>query len=349
MKLIDKQFEEEFIKAETSGINEMNARSLLENALTQQFRKLAMGMFSYTYLKEKQYFSLQTLFDIQGDYFDDKYVYSDFKNKFTLGIVRKEWPIIPIGLLNEVEIRIFNKYVKLFGSHDINEQLARLHSSFRVFVASVEDLAMSQIESIIGVDSKRSFDGRFIYGKITNLSATYFGTLYDFEEEVAVSPYFEANTPGFTIEGTTVIRRNVLYKLHDIKEKNIHEIASIYEHTWVHEVLHGVSYSFGLGLPFASLFWNAYLKRDIVRFFETPHTREEGEKAIVDFLNHFIESVGEMYGKNDIKKSIEEKCKDYGTMFSELISDRSIIKKSNHKNGVYQSLFALEEKQCEVC
>ncbi|MCL2053360.1 MAG: hypothetical protein FWG90_02810 [Oscillospiraceae bacterium] len=349
MTLINECWESKFKEAESCGITTLCARSLLESALKQQFRKLVMGMYSYTYLKKPQHFSLQALFDSQGDYFDANDDYEIFKEKFSVGVVRKEWPIISIKTLNEVQIRIFNKSVYLFNSFDINEQLARLNSSYRVFVAAIEDLAMSKIEGIIGADSSRNVDGRFLYGQITNLSATYFGQLYDFVKEDAVSPYFDDNVPGFTIEGTTIIRQNILYKIKGVNGNNFEDIASTYLHTWTHEILHGVSYGFKLGLPFASLFWDIYLQRDIIRYFETPHTINEGKDAIMQALDNFLEAMGKIYSDNKIKMLIDEKFKNYDSVFSALLSESKLLKTSNGENAVYQSAFALEDKQCEVC
>jgi hypothetical protein len=169
-----------FVSAEKNGISELAARTLLEEALTQQFKKLVMGMYSYAYLKDKKYFNMQALYDMNSNYFSGDDKYDDFKRKFSIGIIKKEWPVISTRELCDIEIRVFNKYVKLSRAFEINEQLSRLYSAHRVFIAAIEDIAMTQIESVIGKDSKRDIDGRLIYGKISNLSATYFGALYDF-------------------------------------------------------------------------------------------------------------------------------------------------------------------------
>jgi hypothetical protein len=90
------------------------------------------------------------------------------------------------------------------------------------------------------------------------------------------------------------------------------------------------------------------LRNDIVRYYESPHTIENGEKALVGILNFCVNSCIEFFGTafNNKKQDIENICQDYITIFSSLVSDGSLVLIAD---SLYQSVFVLEEKPCAVC
>lgn len=244
------------------------ARELLEKALIFQFQKLALGMCSYVSLYGNS-LSNYCLFPLRSFFTQvDNLSLESIQQKIAMGTILKEWEAIPISKLSDVEIKLFRKRVKLWNDIEINEQLALLGSSFRFYFAGNEQLSIAHIKHLVGhKQGSLDLDGRFIFGSIGPVSATYFGPLFHFNREFAVSPFFCESEPGFTI-GDTVVLRDVVLK------------GENKDHALTHELLHAFTYGFKDGLPFGVANWRRWIERDVCRFLITPHSFQEIDDTI---------------------------------------------------------------------
>ena len=269
IKLINDEHDKRLCSVEAQKDDIAMARSLLENSLTYQFQKLALGLCSYEALQGKLISNyclnpLKSYFSWENETFSIEAM----RQRIALGTIRKEWEIISLAQLCDIEIRLFNKYVKLWNDIEINEQLALLGSSFRFYFAGSDHLSIIHIKSLVGYgNNSLSLDGRFIFGEIVCASATYFGPLFYFTKEVAISPYFNESEPGFTVDDTTVLR-DVILK------------GGSKDHALIHELLHAFSYGYKDGLPFGVANWQRWIERDICRFLIDTHTFQELQEAV---------------------------------------------------------------------
>lgn len=327
IRLISEELNERIVSIEGNRNDISTARSTLEEALISQFQRLVLGLCSSEAL--------------QGEVLDDNclnsikdYFYSECNEitnnqileNITTGVINKQWRIISLSELKDIEIRIFNKYVSLWNDIEINEQLSLLGSSLRFFFAGNDQLSLSHIKSMLGYkDESEYIDGRFILGNISHVSATYFGPLYYFITEKASSPYFQNSIPAFTIGDTTVIRDICLHG------KSIDQIL-------IHELLHGLSYSFKDNLPFGQANWKLWIKRDICRYLIYEDTFEEAK----DEIGRYQEVANKIASVMKISKSdLYQKFMnlgfgdDFQSIFYELVED-GVIKKAT--NGMYYAI-----------
>lgn len=285
MKLISRELEQKLINQENNRNCIIKARLTLEETLIYQFRQLAIGLYAYQILTEHSIGNEE--YKRIYEFINDKTIFeenelTEFKNSFAMDIITKNIKVISLDKLKDIKIRIYNKDVHLWEGYLINEQLSILGSSLRFFFAGNDTLSLIRIKELIGYPSNDfvQIDGRFILGHIGAISTTYFGPVYDFIDELAISPFFDDRAPGFTIEETVVIRRNVIQKA---LQKSDVENSDLWLHTFIHETLHSSSYAFKDGLLFAKGYWRIYTERDICRYLNKPRKFEEIKKTF--FLN----------------------------------------------------------------
>jgi len=322
LRLINDEHEKRMASVEAQKDDIAIARSVLEESLTYQFQKLVLGLCSYEALHGKSIsnFCLNPL----KSYFsweDEPFSIEAMRQRIALGTISKDWEIITISQLGNVEIRLFHKYVNLWNDIEINEQLALLGSSLRFYFAGSDFLSIIHIKSLVGYpNNSPSLDGRFILGEIGTVSATYFGPLFYFTKELAISPYFSEAEPGFTMGDTTVIR-NVLLK------------EGSKDHVLAHELAHALAYGFKDGLPFGVTNWQGWIERDICRFLIDTHTFHELQEAIgtyqkiadraVDFTLQHIKDERNIFNNYEFL-SFQE-------IFEDLIKKEKILRKENDK------------------
>lgn len=285
MKLISRELEQKLIDQENNRNCIIKARLTLEEILIYQFRQLAIGLYAYQILTEHSISNeeYKRIYEFINDKtIDEENELTVFKNSFAMDIITKNIKVISLDKLKDIKIRIYNKDVHLWEGYLINEQLSILGSSLRFFFAGNDALSLMRIKELIGYPSNdfAQIDGRFILGNIGAISTTYFGPVYDFIDELAISPFFDDRVPGFTIEETVVIRRNVMQKA---LQKSDVENSDMWLHTFIHETLHSSSYAFKDGLLFAKGYWRIYTERDICRYLNKPRTFEEIKTTF--FLN----------------------------------------------------------------
>lgn len=320
MKVISKAFEQELILTESNRNDVKRAREVLEKALSQQFQTILLALYSSEIIKGRSLRNseLQEIEGICTVLFPENFISKGNENIFEFvsnGIYTKKWPILGLNDLKDIEIRIYNRYVFLWNVIDINEQLAILGSNYRFFFAGAMQIASSYVKKIINFeDQATSIDARFIFGEIGVSTISVGGPVFDFEDELVTSPFFNENVPGFAIGDTAVIRRNVLRKLYPSNDSGI---LSAY----LHEVLHTISYSFKDGAPFSTANWNLYIKRDICRFLKNPHSKKEITDAFWLIINNPIKSY---FSTIDTAKEVLKKFDDFSCIFELLLSEGTV-------------------------
>ena len=327
MKLINKAFEQEMYLTESNRNDIKQAREILERALLQQFQTILLALYSSEIVNGRSLQSkeLREIEEICTVLFPE-----DFKPKgndniveyVSNGIYKKKWPILGLNDLKDVEIRIYNRYVFLWNVIDINEQLAILGSNYRFFFAGAMQIASSYVKKMINFkDQSTSIDARFIFGEIGVSTISVGGPVFDFENELVTSPFFNENVPGFAIGDTAVIRRNILLKLYPSNDSGI---LSAY----LHEVLHTVSYSFKNGAPFSTANWSLYIKRDICRFLKNPHSKKEITDAFGLIIDNPIKSY---FSTIETAKEVLQKFNDFSSIFESLLSEGTVTE----DNGLF--------------
>lgn len=322
ISLINQELDERMVAVESKKNDIVVARELLEEALTFQFQRLALGLCSFASLYGNA-LSNNCINPLRS-YFSQKsenISIEELRQKISMGVLLRQWEIISISQFNSIEIRLFNKRVKLWNDIEINEQLALLGSSLRFYFVGSDQLTIAHIKSLVEYKSNQlALDGRFIFGNIGNVSATYFGPLFYFINEVAVSPYFSESEPGFTVRDTTILR--------DVALKGISK-----DHALTHELLHAFGYGFKDGLPFGVANWRRWIERDICRFLINSHTYQEIEESIGKYQKIADSLIDLMLQHNEVdytKFQSLEFC-DLHTIFDDLIKKKWIIKEDNNK------------------
>ena len=320
MRLISSILEKEMQSAELNRNNVKKARQILENGLCEQFQLLTLSLYSNDLLCGKDLTSkeLSTIKDLISRLFPETVFSSeeDIIQFVADGIYNKRWPTVDLKDLLDIEIRLYGKYVYLWDTIEINEQLALLGSNYRFYFAGSIQLAHSYIENMIGYNNEiDDFDCRYIFGEIGNISISLGGQVFDFITEIATSPYLVSNVPGFSIGDTSVIRRNIL------KECNCNNSTSHLQ-VYLHEILHTIEYSFKYGAPFTVSNWDIYLKRDICRYLINPHSKDEIDRAFEIVINPIL--LNWLEQSADI--SVFKKLTSFSDIFSKLIDSGVLIK-----------------------
>lgn len=322
--LISQELDEQMNAMESNRGDIVAARELLEKSLTFQFQRLALGMCSYASLYGGS-LSNYCLIPLKNCFpqVDSNLSLESIRQNIAKGVIQKEWEVISVSQLNSIEIRLYYKKVKLWNDIEINEQLALLGSSLRFYFAGNDQLSIAQIKNLIGYNQDSfALDGRFIFGSIGFVSATYFGPLFHFIKELAVSPYFSESEPGFTIGDTTVLRDTLLE-------------GESKDNALIHELVHAFAYVFKDGLPFGRANWRRCIERDICRYLIDSHSFNEIEDAIGVYqvlsdtiLNHIT----------DGNIEAQTKLKNLGfSSLSHIFYDLVDVGKICKKNGKYYS------------
>ena len=332
MKLIDNTLDENMTLDENGGSIE-DVRLSLEKSLLNQFQLLTLGLYSNKLLSGSviEILDIQrirrifnTLFGIGWDSSEE-----DIANFFAQGIYERKWKIVRLSDLKNVEIRICGKFVYLWNIAEINEQLAILGSRFRFFFAGCMQIASSYVKSILAFEDKaNSIDCRYIYGEIGDMSISVGGQLFEFVSEEVVSPYIEDAIPGFSMGDTAVIRDVILKK---ISNNDPEYYKDIWLHTYLHETLHTIGYSYKFDSPFARSNWKIFLNRDICRFLRTKHTYDEICNAFHLIIENPFLLLLEDIKPND-KSDLLNDIEPFEQVFKGLCNENVVIKDDN---GMY--------------
>lgn len=330
MKFINEQNEKLLLELNSNRTNLRNACEILENAVIQQFQSINLGLLSGKVLNGELIDNdLPNFRKMLVALFPDdfKLINDNLIKYISNGVYMKKWNVIDISDLKQVEIFIVGKSVHLWDVFEINEQLSILLSDYRVFFAGAMNLINIYLKKMFGKSPiSNNIDARFIVGTVGATTISYGGRVFDFVEEVVSSPYLDNTTPGFSIGDTAIIRREVLNKICKAGEN----IAEYVLHTYVHEVIHTLSYSFKEGLPYASANWVTIVKRDICRFLKKKYERKKIEEAFLFLIENKIAS---LFGQDQFKKFAP-----FWSIFESLLEEGSIVE----NQGFYSCVFAKE-------
>ncbi len=339
MKLITREFDEMICIQEKNKNDIMSARSILEIVLSNQFQLLSLGLFSFEILRGKNIESIE--YDILKDICNSLYPQDSKKIEslgliayITEGIINKKWKVIKLIDLYNIEIRIYNKSVYLWNDIEINEQLSILGSNYRLYFAGANDISIAHIKRLVKFDDVSSFlDGRFIFGEIGNISVSYWGPVYDFKNETAVSPYFDNYAPGFSVGDTVVIREKLINTKEALTSEDVPNADLL--HIFIHETLHTMSYSYKDEMPFAKANWTKYTERDICRYLCDEHNYTEIKNA---FSLNFESPIVEKLLNDPDKKKVMNEFNNLELILNSLLDSGKIIltKNENYKCISYE-------------
>lgn len=300
MRLISDEIERELDSQEKSPFNIPLARRVLEQALTSQLKILSNGILAWLLLHgtaiEKAKWRLIYLSHRNPDQsgvttprqIPDEELTSFSKN-FVKDIVARRVKAINIDLLNQIELRIYGKYVKLYEEAQINNQLAKLGSEYRLAFLGGHQVSVNSIIDLLELDiDSFPIDARFIFGRVGHITALPYVPLCDFKSEVALSPLLDFKGAGFTYDDKIVIRHSILRYLQSTttKEGDTGEHDSLLL-PWVHVLIHESIHIFGSSgmswathssrrrYPYTTTFWLDDTKRDICRFTQIPRSIED--------------------------------------------------------------------------
>lgn len=336
MKFINEQNEKLLLELNFDKTNMGRACRILENAVIQQFQSINLGLLSGKVLNgeltdddfQNYRKMLIALFPNDLDMIDD-----DLFKYISNGIYEKKWDVIDISDLKQVEIFIVGKSVRLWDVFEINEQLSILLSDYRVYFAGAMNVINVHLKEMFGKSPiSNSIDARFIVGTVGVTTISYGGRVFDFVEEVVSSPYLDNTTPGFSIGDTAIIRREVLKKICKVGEN----IAEYVLHTYLHEVLHTLSYSFKEGLPYASANWETIVKRDICRFLKKKYEKKKIEEAFLFLIENKMAS---FFGQDEFKKFTP-----FWSIFESLLEEGVVIE----NQGFYSCVLTKEGQSWDL-
>jgi hypothetical protein len=109
--------------------------------------------------------------------------------------------------LNTIRVRVYGGYAHYWEDGRINRQLASLGSSLRVVVAENYRMRLRQARLLVNMSTEDCDpDSRFLVGYTAPVSVYTNAMLFEFEREVALSPFLGASVDAFTDFGRILIR-----------------------------------------------------------------------------------------------------------------------------------------------
>lgn len=298
MKLIPEQIEREMDSQEGSPFSIPTARKTLEKALTSQLARLSDGLLAWHLLNNRQlkasawrliYLShlnranpgVRSIHSIGDDEL------REFITSFAQDIAARKVKMISANQINDVEIRIYGAYVRLWEESLINKQLAKLGSAYRLVFIGASSTSLNSLITLLDADiNLYPIDPRFIFGQVGPMTALPYAPLRDFGSEMALSHLLNPSAAGFNYDHKIVMRNSVLSMMGDGYEVGdndhlarptnwgsalVHESAHIFGSSgtsWINQCS-------GRRYPYTSTFWLEDTKRDICRFAQIPRSVEE--------------------------------------------------------------------------
>ncbi len=323
MKLISSELEKALQEQENNPHNIPNARRILEQALQYQLSKLSDGILAWLLLHDVKVDKLVwwhhylTYKNRSGEHNkkSPSQAHSEltsFRQEFAQNLAASKIKVINEAELNNIRLRIYGGWVKLWDTHRVNSQLSKLGSAYRLAFIGEEEVLFNEIINILdpSVAPPHLIDSRFIFGKIGFVSALPFAQLLDFETEVATSPTVKPTAPGFCYEDRIVMRRQVLDSLippqsidNPTESTEYQKMLGIrYLSPLMHESFH-VFESTKLSwhtisnrrrFPYILAYWREDTKQDISRFAQIPRAIEEIRNVFkINFENFILQEKSE--------------------------------------------------------
>jgi hypothetical protein len=295
MNLLSQQIHDEMDAAERQEMPMSLARAQLEKALSYQFRRLEEGLIAAIVLRrgtieDRTWAQYQQT----SGWWKDRYPQAmneaaDSRESFARLVAKGYIPPIDVGNLAAIQVRIHRKTVAFWDDLAINRQLRALSSDMRFAFPGCHQLTALAVRTAMGADTGSwPIDARFIYGEIGIWSATLFGPLFEFEREIAVSPFLESGAAGFAYENNVVVRSGSFERTEGtVLPEEAKLIRRI--HILIHELLHVVSHKIPGRDPFlfATTFFQEYLDHDVCRFVRTPRAQQEVLATFGRYLSLF--------------------------------------------------------------
>jgi hypothetical protein len=199
----------------------------------------------------------------------------DFKRDFHNRVVKGDITRVAPSDLRRLRIRIFGARVPMWEEGQINSQLARLGSDLRLFVAAADELRAASLLSGLGValdDPPNPIV--FLLGRARACTSLFKAQLFEFDHELAVSPYLHSSSPGLVDQCRIVLRHRFEHGIVQNFPAGSIIGDALAEGTLGHELGHVLDY-FGFVLPGHFTSWRSVMRSDLCRFAQSP--RKYGE------------------------------------------------------------------------
>lgn len=300
MPLISEPLEMKLREQEADPTHPLEARAALEEAVIFQLRRLASGLIGYlaaqghdstdAWLQHSRANS-----DCSEPDLDHSQAISVAKKQFAEDLSEGRIRIINPVNLGKFSIRVLNGSAALWNEQKINRQFRQLGSRLRLINFGSSRFIVNELRKLLGHRDFLPVDGRFILGEVAALSTWQLGPIFDYERELAVSPFVEIRAVGLNFENRIVVRRPLLRSLYENEE-----IAQYYAmSTLAHEMHHVTGFR-----PPPS--WGSYLRAswledteaDLLRFAEFNKSRDELASVFsFNFENPVIAHINNLLGK----------------------------------------------------
>jgi hypothetical protein len=212
--LLSSELEELLQEQERDPWSVARARLVLETVIISQYRTIADGLVagllhSGGTLSKLQWWllclsrnSAATPFDINTP----RAELPGYREYIGYSLFQNPTPLTNRDL-NTIRVRVFGGYAHYWEDGRINRQLASLGSSLRVVIAENYKMRLRQARSLVNMSTEdRDPDSRFLVGYTAPVSVYTNAMLFEFEREVALSPFLDASVDAFTDFGRILIR-----------------------------------------------------------------------------------------------------------------------------------------------
>lgn len=308
-----------------------SARRALEDVVVFQFHALADGLLAERVIREgrlshniaAQHFgrsdeSLRRHHEGVGDQL----------KRFTTSVAAGTLKPILIRDLSQVRIRILGGTASLWDDAEINQQLRDLGSDIRFAFPGAARLTALVVRDVIGgADENWPIDARFILGRIGAKSCGPFGPVFDFHEELVVSPHVDPGATGLSYENKAVVRRQVARRTRlsngddTALSQGAHDLQ--YLHILIHELVHTAAYHHPSQHAYAVWHYAQDLAADVCRFTMTAKTRAEIDGTFNlsferDIVDRKAEAVGRALPEQQLPDAlgvVEALCRDEKIVF----------------------------------
>jgi hypothetical protein len=193
----------------------------------------------------------------------------EFERDFHLRVFRREVTRITPEQLRTLTIRIFGTRVPFWQEGRINAQLAMLGSDLRLFIAAADQLRAASILSSLGIEPREPVSPLiFLLGRTRPCTSLFKAQLFEFDHELAVSPYLHTTSPGLVDQCRIVLRHRFWhgiaqnYPVGPLADGFCEEILS-------HERGHIVT-KYGFIFPGHFADWRSIMRADLCRFAQRP-------------------------------------------------------------------------------
>lgn len=272
------------------------ARQTLEDVLSFQFKAIANALLAERMLRDGA-----IALDVAIQHFDESSGQAAVnvdriraeQRQFVKGIARGVQEPLPVRDLSQVQIRILGGMACLWDDYQINQQLRDLGSNVRLVFPGASRLGGLALKEMLGgSDEDWPVDARFILGRVGAKTAGPFGPVFDFDIELAVSPFVDPSATGFAYENKAVLRRPVIRRVIEGRQTHTTEPQTSFRlqciHNLIHELIHAAAYNHPSQQSYAGWHYFQDIAADICRFTMIARERADIEEAFDFSFEHDI-------------------------------------------------------------